>query len=115
MNRNRRRLLRAAGLAPLSLCLPARAQTEPAADFERVLRRLQAAALAETDATGAERWLREQTASGQWSDVDYADRSTAYWKPIAHLQRTRVIAAAYAAPAHPLAHSPRAREAEVGS
>ena len=72
------------------------------AELAEVRARLAAALVpdaAEAPAVEAEaaRLLAAQRPDGTWPDVDYADRSRGGWAPLAHLERLRTMARAWAA------------------
>ncbi len=50
---------------------------------------------------------------GSWPDIDYADRSAGEWKPMAHLDRIRAMAVAFASATDPYGGAAPVREAVV--
>lgn len=53
------------------------------------------------------------SASGEWSDINYADRSVGEWTPMAHLERIRAMAIVYSATKGKYSNSAAVREGIV--
>jgi chondroitin AC lyase len=115
----RRRLLAATGAAALGPAFGPAPSTAHAADggaatdadFERVLMRLEADALASTPVRDPRSLLAAQLADGTWPDVRYDDRGMADWLAMRHLERTRSLAAAYRRPGDALQGAAEVRRA----
>ncbi|MBL8026047.1 MAG: hypothetical protein JNL74_06540, partial [Fibrobacteres bacterium] len=63
-------------------------------DIDSLTSRLRAE-YSSVDTTGAGAKLSGQLANGSWSDINYADRSSATWAPQTHISRVRSMAAAF--------------------
>lgn len=82
-------------------------------DFIVLARRMRESYLGTLSYRDAARYLSTISASGEWSDVSYADRGVGYWRPIKHLERVRAIAAAWTVPGSSLHGSMEAKDAVV--
>jgi chondroitin AC lyase len=106
------------GAASIGTCLPSvtvAAASGAENDIDTILQRLRAEFIKTINPGNAARFLAQQGKDGSWPDIDYADRASASWKPSAHLERARGIAAAYSQPTNAMFQSPQARSAVLAA
>ncbi|MBI3350824.1 MAG: hypothetical protein HY020_26955 [Burkholderiales bacterium] len=80
-----------------------------AADFTTLLSRIR------TEYLGISAWQADAaipslTAIGEWTDVNYADRSVGEWKPMTHLERVRAMAIVYSTSTGKYSKSPAVKD-----
>jgi chondroitin AC lyase len=94
----------------LAVVLPATAQTHYESDYLTILGRM-ATDFRQVSSRQADTAIKTINSQGEWSDVNYADRSVGYWQPIVHLERVRALAVVYNTPTSSYRNSAEVRNA----